>query len=257
MKRLPMPSTPDEKIAALPILRQDVPTITRLKAELQRNRRLIILPMALGICGVVALIGGGGVLLTLQKIFPGIESGRPMTMALYGLLTVLGVTFLGSMGLPAVLPVWMDRQIRDREENFCDTQLIGDLIDSLQAIQWADSGGRKRWYGGSVQALLQRTLPEIHPLEAAALTDRQRDFLAERALSTQSDEEFVLLILRSAPLWGDIETLPTLLMLARTAERETVRAAAYTSFAPLKVRLLAERENAALVYYLEIPALPS
>jgi len=257
MKPGPHRSTPEEKIATPPLLRQGVPTITIRKAELQRNRRLILLPLELGIYGVVALIGGGGVLLTLQRIFPGIESGRPMTAALYVLLMVIGVGFLGGVGLPAVLPTWLDRQIRDREANYCDTQLIGELIDTVQAIQQAESGGRKGGYGGCVQALLQRSLPEIHPLEAAALTENQRDFLVERALSSQTEEEFVLLILRSAPVWGDIETLPTLLMLARTAESEAVRAAAYTSFTPLKVRLLAERENAALVYSLEIPALPS
>lgn len=108
-----------------------------------------------------------------------------------------------------------------------------------------------------MQALLQRTLPEIGPLEAAVLTNKHRDFLVETALSAQTEEKLVLPILRSASVWGDIETLSALLMLARTAESEAIRAAAYASLAPLKVRLLAKRENAALVYSLEIPALPS
>jgi len=250
MKAGPYRSTPEEKIATLPLLRQDMPTITILKGELQRNRRLILLPLELGFCGVVALIGGGGLLLTLQRIFPGIESGKPMTAALYVLLMVIAVGFLGGMGLPVVLPAWVTRQIRRREGEFCDTQLIGDLIDTLQATQWADSGSRRSWIGGCMQALLQRTLPEIGPLEAALLTSSHRDFLVETALSAHTGEEFVLTILRSAAVWGDIETLSALLMLSHTAESEEIRSAAYASLTPLKARLLAERENAALIYSL-------
>ena len=258
MKPRLIKNTSEEYIGSLPVLRQDVPTITGLQAELRRNRLLILLPMAMGICGVTTLIGGTGLLLTLEKIYPGLASGTPAGIAMVLLLTVLSISFLGFIGLPAVLPAWLDRQIRGREASFCDTQLIGSLIDTVHAIKSADSGFRKRGYGDCAAALLYQTLPMIGPLEAAALTDNQRDHLVRKALCRQSEEEaFVLILLRSSPVWGDLDTLAALLMLARTAKNEAIRAAAYASLAPLKVRLLTERENAALAYSLEIPTLPS
>ena len=247
----------EEKASTFPILRQDVSTITALRAELKRSRFHILLPITLWISGGASSVGGLVLLLALNKIAPGLTSGTPGRVEAALLLLACAIGYIGYWGLPATLPKCLDRRIRGQEEGFCDPQLLGGLIDMAQAIQWTDNFGQKSKYEECIYALLQRTLPEIGLIEAVPFTDSQRDFLVEKALDPQSEEEFVRIILRSAPVWGDIETLTALIMLSRTSENKAIREAAYASLNPLKVRLLAEKENAALVYSLEIPALPS
>ncbi len=260
MKPRPNKSTPEELISALPIVRQDGPTLTRLRAELRLLRRLIAVPMAMGIFSMVWIIGVGALMLVLMKANPALmaqseQSGTPMRVTMLLWFAVIPISFLGSLGMPVVLPFWIDGRIRGREALFCDTQLIGDLIDLGQAINSSDSSLQRGWYAGCVLAWLTRLLPEVGAREAAALTNRQRDFLVERALAWQSAQEaFVLAVLRSAPVWGDIETLTAVLMLSRTAESDAIRAAAHSSLSPLKVRLQTQGENAALIHSLGIPS---
>ncbi len=262
MKTRRIESAPGEIIAALPVVRQDVPTIAGLRAELRLIRRLIALPMAMGMLGMGTVMGAGGLMMILIRIYPALAAQRPGEPNLYVLLwlVAIGINFGGFMALPAVLPFWIDRRIQGREAMFCDAQLIGDLIDSAQAAASAGPSFQKGWYAGCLPAWLQRLLPEIGAMEAAALTDKQRDFLVGvgTALAWQSEQEaLVLAVLRSAPVWGDIETLTAVLTISQNAENDAVRAAAQTSLAPLQTRLQAGGENAALVRSLGIPSFPS
>jgi hypothetical protein len=263
MKLRPIETTPEQVIAVLPVVHQDEPTITRLRAELRRICHLLAVPGALGLLNMVLILGGGGLMMVLMKIYPALadqsnQSGTPMRAIMLLLFAAIALCILGFLGLPVVLPVWIDRRIRGREAVFCDPQLIDDIIDLGQAIQAGASGlQRGGWYTGCVPAWLTRILPEIGPLEAAALTNKQRDFLAERALAWQSEAEaFVLAILRSAPVWGDVETLAALLMISQNAESDAIRAAAHAGLSPLKLRLQANREDAVLVNSLAFPYVP-
>ena len=259
MKPRRIESSPQELIAALPVLRQDAPTITGLRAELRLMRRLIALPMVMGMLGVGTVIGIGGLMMIIIGRYPALAKEKPgePNMIMLVWLAAIGINFGGFMTLPTLLPFWINWRIRGREAVFCDTQLIGDLIDLGQVIQLAGSSLQQGRYAGCLLAWLQRLLPEIDAREAAALSAKQRDFLVGIALTWQNEgEALVLTILRSAPVWGDMETLTTALRISRTAEKDVIRAAAHASLFPLQERLQAKREDAALILSLGIPALP-
>src|ERR1051326_8404801 len=133
MKSHPRKSIPEEVIAALPVVRQDMPTVTRLRAGLQRLRRLLTFSMVMGIFSVAWILVGGGLMMILIKIFPTLvaqseQPGTPMRILMLFWFAMIPINFLVGLGMPAVLPFWIDWRMRGREALFCDTQLVGDLI---------------------------------------------------------------------------------------------------------------------------------
>lgn len=245
--------SPEELISALPVVRQDVPTITGLRAELRLIRRLTMTPMILGMTAVALLVGGGGLMLALWKIFPNLEKQSGGLMMVW--FVVMLICFIGPAVLSPILPWLINRRIRGREAVFCDPQLIGSQLDLMQTISSTDSSSGQNWYAQCLSAWLKRTLPEWQTLETADLTQQQRSFLTQIALTQQNkQEDLVLAVLRSAPIWGDVETLAAILMISRTGETEAIRTTAYHSLAPLQIRLQSVGADIALVNSLTIPA---
>ena len=126
MKSHPKESSPYDVIAGLPVARQDAPSLLRLRAELRRIRRLLTVPNAMGIFGMAWILGAGGLMMALVKAFPALatqseQSGAPMRAVMLLWFAMIPVAFVGSLGLPSVLPWWIDRRIRGREATFCDT----------------------------------------------------------------------------------------------------------------------------------------